>query len=87
VFAKARIVRNSIVQADDFFDVLTTRELTVRTMKPACLVVFSLFALTILGCGKSNPNAGVPPEKMAPAPDQLGNDPEYAKQFGGKGKK
>jgi hypothetical protein len=41
--------------------------------------VFGFFA----GCSETDPNANVPPEKMAPDPEKLGEDPEYAKQFGG----
>ena len=39
------------------------------------------------GCGgTTDPAAGIKPEEMAPAPENLGDNPEYAKQFGG-GKK
>ncbi len=44
-------------------------------------------ALGAVGCGQTDPTANLPPEKKAPDPLQLGNDPEYAKQFGGGGKK
>jgi hypothetical protein len=51
-----------------------------------CLVVFASL-LTITGCsGSTDPAAGLPKEKLAPAPTDLGSDPEYAKQFGGKKK-
>ncbi len=44
-------------------------------------------AIIVSGCGgTSDPAAGIEPAKMAPAAEDLGNDPEYAKQFGG-GKK
>lgn len=56
-------------------------------LKSTCILVFSVFVLSVIGCGKSDPNANIPPEKRAPDPLELGNDPEYAKQFGGKGKK
>lgn len=45
------------------------------------------FALSAAGCTPADPTANLPPEKKAPDPLQLGNDPEYAKQFGGGGKK
>ena len=44
----------------------------------SCLVL----AVGLVGCGESsNPNADVPPEKMAPAPENLGDNPEYAEQM------
>jgi predicted small lipoprotein YifL len=49
----------------------------------SCLVLSTL-CLGLAGCGPHNPNANVPKEKIAPAPQDLGNDPEYVKQFGGK---
>lgn len=70
-----------------FVDVRTLKGPTVSLMKSTCILVFSVFVLSVMGCGKSNPNANVPPERIAPAPEDLGNDPEYVKQFGGKGKK
>lgn len=71
-----------------FSDVRTLKDFTVDMMKPLGFAVLSAFVLAIAGCGgSSDPNAGIPPEKRAPNPMELGNDPEYAKQFGGKGKK
>ncbi len=72
---------------NSFFAVRNLKASTVKMMTPLCIVVLSAFVLCVSGCGKSNPNANVPKEKMAPAPQDLGNDPEYAKQFGGQGKK
>lgn len=51
----------------------------------SCLAVFAS-TLTVVGCGNSDPSAGLPKDKVAPAPTDLGNDPEYVKQFGGKKK-
>lgn len=53
-------------------------------MKPlsATIIILSAFVFSFSGCGKVNPNANVPKEKMAPAPQDLGNNPDYAKQFG-----
>ncbi len=47
---------------------------------------FTVFAslLALAGCENSDPSAGIPKEKVAPAPTDLGSDPEYVKQFGGK---
>lgn len=58
-------------------------------MKPVCIgiVVLSAFVLSMSGCGKSNPNVNVPKEQMAPDPKDLGDNPEYVKQFGGQDKK
>lgn len=56
----------------------------MKVLSTLCLLLVAVTSLEIVGCGKSNPNANVPEEKVAPAPEQLGNDPEYAKQFGGK---
>lgn len=52
----------------------------------ALLVAVTLGTFGLFGCGKSDPNANLPPERMAPAPEKLGDNPEYAKQFGKKGK-
>lgn len=46
-----------------------------------------VLALGAIGCGQADPAANVPPEKRAPDPMQLGNDPEYVKQMGGNKKK
>jgi len=56
----------------------------VKVLSTLCLLLAAVISLGVVGCGKSNPNVDVPPEKVAPAPEQLGSDPEYAKQFGGK---
>jgi hypothetical protein len=56
----------------------------VKVLSTLCLLLATVTSLGMVGCGKSNPNANVPPEKVAPAPEELGSDPEYAKQFGGK---
>ena len=41
-------------------------------------------ATIVAGCGgSSDPAAGLKPEQLAPAADKLGDNPEYAKQFGG----
>jgi len=56
----------------------------VKILNPLRCLVLSAFVLSVVGCGKSDPNANVPKEKIAPAPQDLGKDPEYAKQFGGK---
>lgn len=40
-------------------------------------------ALGTVGCSQADPLANVPPEKKAPDPLKLGDDPEYAKQMGG----
>lgn len=48
-----------------------------------CIAVLTS-TLSIAGCGSSMPNADVPKEKLAPPATDLGNDPEYAKQFGKK---
>ena len=48
------------------------------------LLFVCLFAVTFVGCGgKSDPNANVTPDQIAPDPEKLGEDPEYAKQMGG----
>jgi hypothetical protein len=50
-------------------------------------LLLACVAMIVSGCGgTTDPAAGIEPEKMAPAAEDLGNDPEYAKQFGG-GKK
>jgi hypothetical protein len=50
-------------------------------------LLLACVAMIVSGCGgTADPAAGIEPEKMAPAAEDLGNDPEYAKQFGG-GKK
>jgi hypothetical protein len=56
----------------------------MRLVKSALQFLFlsCVFAL-VAGCGETDPNANVPPEKIAPDPTKLGEDPEYAKQFGG----
>ena len=46
-----------------------------------------VLALGAIGCGQTDPAAKGPPEKRAPDPMQLGNDPEYVKQMGGANKK
>lgn len=56
----------------------------MKVLSTLCLLLAAATSLGMVGCGKSNPNASVPVEKHAPAPEQLGSDPEYAKQFGGK---
>ncbi len=56
----------------------------MKVLSTLCLLLAAVISLGVVGCGKSNPNANVPPEKVAPAPEELGSDPEYAKQFGGK---
>ncbi|MBX3449567.1 MAG: hypothetical protein KF777_08420 [Planctomycetaceae bacterium] len=56
----------------------------MKVLSTLCLLLAAVISLGMVGCGKSNPNANVPPEKVAPAPEELGSDPEYAKQFGGK---
>lgn len=61
----------------------------MRLAKPTfCSLLLSCVVTTIAGCGGSaDPAAGIEPEKMAPAAEDLGSDPEYAKQFGGAKKK
>ncbi len=62
------------------------KELAMKSLhRLSCLAVFaSLFA--VAGCANSDPSAGIPKEKVAPAPTDLGSDPEYVKQFGSKKK-
>ena len=60
----------------------------MRFMKIAihCLVLSSAVTF-VAGCGsETDPSAGIAPENIAPAPENLGDNPEYAKQFGGKKK-
>ena len=52
-----------------------------------CIIVLTAFAFSISGCGQSNPNANVPKEKIAPAPEDVAKNPGYAEQFGGQDKK
>lgn len=48
-----------------------------------CLLLSSA-ATFVAGCGgETDPSAGIPPEKIAPSPENLGDNSEYAKQFGG----
>jgi len=52
-----------------------------------CLLLVSSVITMVAGCGgETDPSTGIAPEQMAPGPENLGSDPEYAKQFGG-GKK
>jgi hypothetical protein len=52
-----------------------------------CSLVLSGIVSGVVGCGgTTDPAAGIEPEKMAPAAEKLGDNPDYAKQFGG-GKK
>lgn len=47
-------------------------------------LVLGSVATVVAGCGgETDPAAGIPPENLAPAAEDLGNDPDYAKQFGG----
>ncbi|MFO1003230.1 MAG: hypothetical protein U0936_23090 [Planctomycetaceae bacterium] len=47
-------------------------------------LLLACVAMVISGCGgTTDPAAGIPPEKVAPAAEKLGDNPEYAKQFGG----
>lgn len=55
----------------------------MKVLSTLCLLLAAVISLGVVGCGKSNPNADVPAEQVAPAPEELGSDPEYAKQFGG----
>jgi len=52
-----------------------------------CFLFLGSVMTMVAGCGgETDPSAGIAPEKMAPAPENLGDNPDYAKQFGG-GKK
>lgn len=52
-----------------------------------CALFLSSVVTGVVGCGETaDPAAGIAPEKMAPPAEKLGDNPEYAKQFGG-GKK
>jgi predicted small lipoprotein YifL len=62
-------------------------ETIVRLKNLICCGLFLAFAMAFSGCGQSDPTANLPPEKKAPDPMQLGNDPAYAEQFGGGAKK
>ena len=47
-------------------------------------LLLACVAMVVSGCGgTTDPAAGIEPEKMAPAAEDLGSDAEYAKQFGG----
>ena len=52
-----------------------------------CLVLGSAVTF-VAGCGsETDPSAGIPPENLAPPAENLGENPDYAKQFGGGKKK
>ena len=65
----------------------SAKEFTVRLKNLICFGILAAFALGASGCGPTDPTANLPPEKKAPDPMQLGNDPEYSKKFGGDKKK
>lgn len=50
-----------------------------------CLTVF-VGLLTVAGCSETKLNSDIPKEKLAPKAEELGNNPDYAKQFGSKKK-
>lgn len=56
----------------------------VKVATTFSFIALACVSLGLCGCGKSDPNANIPPERIAPAPENLGSDPEYAKQFGKK---
>ena len=60
----------------------------MRLLNSALTFLFLSSVVTaVAGCGgTTDPAAGIKPEEMAPAAENLGDNPEYAKQFGG-GKK
>lgn len=57
----------------------------MRLMKCALHFLFLSCVINVVaGCGgTTDPAAGIKPEEMAPAADKLGDNPDYAKQFGG----
>ena len=51
---------------------------TLESLLLACI------AIVVSGCGgATDPAAGIPPEKVAAPAENLGDNPDYAKQFGG----
>jgi len=61
----------------------------MRLLNSALQFLFLGSVLTVVaGCGgTTDPAAGIEPDQTAPAAENLGSDPEYAKQFGGGKKK
>lgn len=59
----------------------------MRLKNLICFGLLMTFVMIASGCGPTDPTANLPPEKKAPDPLQLGNDPEYSKKFGGGAKK
>jgi len=57
----------------------------MRLVKSTCCSLFlACAAMSVSGCGEAaDPAAGIPAEKLAPAAENLGDNPDYAKQFGG----
>lgn len=64
---------------------LTIKGFLMRHFKTALeSLLLACVAIVVSGCGgTTDPAAGIEPEKMAPAAEDLGSDAEYAKQFGG----
>ena len=49
-----------------------------------CSLFLSGIVSGVVGCGgTTDPAAGIEPAKIAPPAEKLGDNPEYAKQFGG----
>ncbi len=58
----------------------------MKSLQSLCCLAVLASLLGIAGCGNTDPAAGIPKEKLAPAPTDLGTNPDYAKQFGSKKK-
>jgi hypothetical protein len=82
------LTEHSTCSCPYFFTVFTHKRFPMRLVKTTlCSLLLSYIVTGAVGCGgTTDPAEGIEPAKMAPAAEKLGEDPEYAKQFGG-GKK